>query len=91
MSAPDWNELKADGRVVFDFPKRKMAIYPNPGGGVILLTVDDGKSNYFDIYQGDFAATLELLHLAMREAKTIDDGIQADYVTHQIIEKARGT
>lgn len=90
MTAPNWNELRAEGRVVVDAPARKLAIYPASGGHVILLSVDNGKATYTEIQPHEFDAAMSALAQAMLEGEGIHRELVACYETQMAIEKAQG-
>ncbi len=90
MSAPDWNDLKADGRVVFDYPDRKLAVYSNTSGGVVTLSVEDGRATYSTLEDWEIPAFLDAFCLAANEAQAISAEMDAEYETHLALERAKG-
>jgi hypothetical protein len=90
VNAPAWNELRADGRVVVGAPARKLAIYPNADGAVILMSVDNGVTSFVEVCPGEFIRLAEELSRAMSEARRIATTKDAEYVAHLLIERARG-
>lgn len=90
MSAPEWNELKADGRVVFDYPCRKLAVYPNTSGHVVLLGEIGSDSMHFEVQPEEVAALIAAIHRAGAEALATERQLNAEYQTHVAVEKAKG-
>lgn len=90
MSAPNWSDLREDGRVIVDAPARKLAVYSNPVGHVVLLSVDDGQDTYTDICPDEIPALLAALHRAAAEAIQTDRVLTAEYAAFRAIEKAQG-
>lgn len=89
MSAPPLNELRADGRMVVDAPRRKLAIYANVSGEVILLSVTDGIAHYFDVDSEEVTALLAAAARAGAEAREIRLHNDAQYEAYVAIENAK--
>jgi hypothetical protein len=83
------NELRADGRMVVDAPARKVAVYANGSGCVVLLTVDTGERRYFDVTWEEVPAVCSALMRAAREAAEISGYNEAQYATYLAIEQAK--
>lgn len=90
MSAPAWNELKAHGAVVADLPARKLAIYANPFGQVVMLSVEDGRGHYIEVDSAELAHFAEVFAKAAQEALGISHKRDADYEAFLAIENAKG-
>jgi hypothetical protein len=90
MSAPTWNELRAAGRVVFDHPGRKLAIYPNEMGQVVFLYVEDGRATYGTVDPEEVTSLGLALGRAWGDAEKIAGRLDAEYQTFEALEKARG-
>lgn len=87
---PAWDDLRADGRVVVDAPARKLAVYSNKYGDVVLMSLEDGSVHHASVSPNEVTALLRELMRASGEAKAIGQELNAEYVTHQAVEKARG-
>jgi hypothetical protein len=82
--------MKADGRVVMDFPGRKLAVYPNTSGHVVLLSEMDGEGAYFEVLPEEVVALIAALQRAGAEALETGRELNAEYQTHLALEKAKG-
>lgn len=91
MSTPSWKDLKADGRVIVDAPSRKLAVYPNADGHVILLSVDSGVTSLAEVCPGEFLRLAEELCRSMAEARQAAARLDSEYAAHMLIERAKGT
>lgn len=90
MSEPNWNELKADCRVIWDaLPNYGLAVYAGTGGEVIVLSIEHGQRAYATIAPPEFPAFMAAMQRAMQEAKEISLEVDVAYATHLAIEKAR--
>lgn len=89
LNQDEWDELKAEGRVVFDHPGRKLAIYPNRDGGVIFMSVIDGEVSHFDALPDEYAAIADSMSRAMLDARGIECQRESEYETHLALERAR--
>jgi len=90
MSAPDYDELREDGRMVIDFSKRKAMVYTNPYGQVILAFEEDGELHYSDFEPEEIPALIAALNRSAEEAKQIAGERAAEYGAHVAIETAKG-
>lgn len=84
------DELREEGRFVVDFNGRKVAIYPNEMGDVVLMVEEDGERVYTACSYDEIPALCAGLMLAAKEAKPTADRINAEYGAFHVIEKARG-
>ena len=82
--------MKADGRVVLDHPGRKLAVYPNTSGHVVLLGEIGGDSMHFEVQPEEVAALIAAIHRAGTEALATERQLNAEYQTHVAVEKAKG-
>ena len=82
--------MRADGRVVVEFPGRKLAVYPNTSGQVVLLSEIDGEGAYFEVQPEEVVALIAALQRAGSEALVTGRQLNAEYQTHVALEKAKG-
>lgn len=90
MNESTYSELRADGRVVVDFPGRKVVVYPNTSGHVVLMCQDGDERVFQMIAPEEVSALCAALLRAGIEAKPISDAIESEYHTHVAIEMAKG-
>lgn len=82
--------MRADGRVVMEFPGRKLAVYPNTSGQVVLLGEIDGESAHFEVQPEEIASLIAALQRAGSEALVTERQLNAEHQTHVALEKAKG-
>jgi hypothetical protein len=81
MKATFWQEMRNEGFILVDAPKRKIAVFPNTCGMLVIAAEDDGKCiATIDVDEVD--ALIELLKSAKEVAAPIDADIQAKYAIH---------
>ena len=90
MSAPVWIDLKADGRVVVDARARKLAVYPNQSGQVVMLSVEDGVAMYSTVEPDEIPALVSALLAANVEASKLQLEFESSYAAFQAIQQAKG-
>lgn len=90
MNAPKIDELRQEGMVIVDCPDRKIMVYPNFCGLVVLLAIEDGKRAYTMIEPSEVAAICAALTKTGVVAQGIMDEIDADYDKHLAREEEKG-
>lgn len=91
MNEPDWNELRADNRVVWgDDERYGLAVYAGQGGEVVMAWVEGGVRSYHCIGPTEFATFDAAFKRAAAEAAAISRERDVAYDAHLAIEKARG-
>jgi hypothetical protein len=86
-----WEDVKDFARVVYDYPSRKLAVYAEEAGLVVLFSVEDGESKYSIARADEIPALVNALCAAGEEAAEIERRRDAEYVTFGAIEKAKGS
>jgi hypothetical protein len=81
---------REDGRLIIDFPKRKVMIYPNEAGSIVLMCEEDDQRCFVMIEVGEIDAICAALVASRKVAAPIAAEMDAQYETFQAIEKARG-
>ena len=81
--------MRADGFMVVDAPARKIAIFPNDSGEVVIAIQDGSATCFTELQAPEIApaivALMEADHVASPKAALMD----AQYNAHCAIEKAR--
>jgi hypothetical protein len=91
VNEPKWEDLLADGRVVWDaLSAYGLAVYPGDGGDVVILTVENGKRSYTTVAACQFAGFTAAVQRAVQDATEICLEMDVAYEAHLAIEKARG-
>jgi hypothetical protein len=90
MSAPTLTDLRADLRLVVDARARKLAVYPNPSGEVVLMIVDGSQTYFAEVDVANVPALCAALKRAGTEADGMLQVLGAQYETYVAIERAKG-
>ena len=83
------DELREAGHFVIDHPGRKVCIYVNEMGEVVLMVEDDARV-YTACNYDEIPALCAALMAAAKEAKPRADEVDAEYGAFHVIEKAKG-
>lgn len=86
----NWEDANEAGHVVVECPSRKLAIYANLSGQVVLAHCDDGVDAVTLIEADEFDEVLGFLLKAMTEARSIACNQDAEFETHEAIGRAKG-
>jgi len=84
------DQLRDEGCFVIDYPDRKVCVYVNETGEVVLMVEEDGESIYTACDHKEIPALCAALMLAAQQAKPISDALTAEYGAFRVIEKAKG-
>jgi hypothetical protein len=90
MKPPTLDQLRADGRMVVDAPSRKLAVYSNRYGGIVLMAVDGGRTTYCDLDPDELPGFSAALLRAAGEVRDLVTAMQAEFDTHLVIHRAKG-
>lgn len=90
MSAPTWNELRADARVVVDTAGRKVAVYPNASGHIVVVSEEAGRRVYAEVMPDEADLFCALVARAAKEGFDLQKYLESQYLTYQAIEAAKG-
>ena len=85
-----WNEVREMNGLVVDAPSRKIAVYPNDGGMVVVAIEDGGGAVATTVQVCEIDVLVSLLLQAKMVAEPMDALIDAQYTAHCVIQKARG-
>ena len=85
-----FDELRTSGHLVVDCPGRKIAVYANTGGHVVVLCQEDGVEMLNIVMPEEIADLCAALMRVGKEAQPITDAIEADFEAHTAIAKAQG-
>lgn len=90
VNEPSWDDLRADGRVVWEtVPGYGMAVYAGQGGDIVVLSLVAGKRRYHSIGPTEFATFAAAFRRAAGEAREIGLEMDVAYEAHTAIDKAR--
>jgi hypothetical protein len=90
LSDPSFRDLRADARMVCDHPGRKLAVYPNADGDVVLVSEEYGKRTYTEIQPAECELLFALVMRAAAEGSEIQTYLESQYQTYLAIEHAKG-
>jgi hypothetical protein len=84
MNAPkDFESLKANGRLVVDFPARKLAIFPNEDGQIVVRSwMGDDEEGVAILEPSEIEPLVDALRMSGHEAFAIEQRMSADYLRH---------
>lgn len=91
MNVKFWQEMRNKGLVLVDTPDRKLAIYANQLGLVVLATHEDGNTHICTIDPSEIGRVTAALLSAQVDAQELSDEIDTEYRAHLAINKAMGT
>lgn len=86
----DFEEQRADGRLVLDYPARKLMVYPNTSGHVVLVCEEDGQRVCLLIDPDEIGLVCGAMLQASVEAKRISNALSSEYEAHMVISSAMG-
>lgn len=84
-----WDDLREQDFVVIDYSARKLAVYPNTSGQVMVASEVDGVLTCLDVEPEEVAALIAALQRALPKAREDAARMSAEYQTHGALEKAR--
>lgn len=73
-------DLRAADMFAFDHSARKLAIFENTEGQVVMLSLDDGNWQPCVIEIGEVDRVIELLQIAKREAQVVENKLMTERV-----------
>lgn len=74
-----WQDMREEGLMLVDAPARKIAIFPNNSGQVVIASSEDGMQCIATICPDEFDALDALLQSAKQSAIEIDSGHHAEF------------
>ncbi len=89
MKQEFWSELRKNDFLVVDAPARKIAVYPNRDGMVVIAISDNGKDCTTELQLSEVRGFLSRLAVAEHFAGLIKKKMDAEYGAHLAVEKAR--
>ncbi len=85
-----FDDLRDSGHVVVDYPGRKIAVYANTSGHVVLLCQEGGEQMCQMVEPDEIGDLIAALAHAANQAKPIADSMCADFEAFTAIAKAQG-
>lgn len=90
MNDEFWEDMREERFMLVDAPERKVAIYPNDSG-MVIVAIKEGRTTCVTTLQvSEIDATASALIKAKQVAQPMDELIDAQYGAHCAIEKAKG-
>jgi len=86
---PDWDALRDDGRVIVDAPARKLAIYSNNDGHVVILSLEDGITSFTALTPDEVPHAMKALLISGAEATQREMELESEYGAFLAIERAK--
>ena len=87
MKKSDWNVFRENGLLVLDLPTRRLGVFANRSGQVVLVTKDDGES-VFCLNLDEVGPVIAALQSSLKHALEIDAELTAEYVAFEAISNA---
>jgi len=79
---PGVADARAEGLLIIDFPGRKLAIYANPCGQIVLRSWEDGEEHATILEPSDAAPVCAAITAAASEAAATERSLMGDYKRH---------
>lgn len=80
-----WQDMRDEGSMLIDAPARKIAIFANTSGQVVLAVSEGGEQCASAVCPDE----IELLEVLLSRAKATALGIDAAYQTEHVIWRAK--
>lgn len=90
MKTNFWQEMRDNEFILVDAPSRKLAVFPNLTGLVVVASLEDSYTHICTIEADEVANVVAALLSAQIEAQKTLDAIEPEYQTHLAITKAMG-
>ena len=90
MKKDFWQDMRDEGFILMDAPDRKLAVFPNDIGFVVIASHEDHKTHISTVESDEVGALVAALLAAQERAQQIFDAIEPEYQTHLAITKAMG-
>lgn len=82
------NDLRADGRFVWDYPGGKVCVYPS-NSHVVLMSEEDGERVFATVDCSDVEALCNALKGAALEADSVAAKEYSEYLAFEAIQRAK--
>ena len=89
MTRIDWKEAANLGFVLVDFPARKVAVFANQSGRIVIATEVDGEASFVDVEVDEAVRLVALVRDAIDDAVPVARKFDAEYAAFNAIENAR--
>lgn len=90
MNIPTWEELRSRGYMLVDLPQRRLAIYPNVYGVVVIASqLGESPMLLTALYANEVQAAQEALATAHAQAVTVLQEIDAAKATRVVLQRAK--
>ena len=91
MKLPNWDELRAHGYMVVDGPQRKLAVYPNYAGQVVMAYQEGADvTTCLRIGVHEMQALMSAMANANDQAVEVACELHAAEVTQDVLERVKG-
>ena len=86
----DWVDAAQDGHVLLDYPARKVAVFANQSGEVVVVSEHDGVESVVALELEEALHMVAMLRDAIDDAAPISRRVGAEFAAFQLIQKAQG-
>lgn len=90
MNPNFWQDMRDNEFTLTDAPTRKLAVFVNQSGEVVLASLEDGCTHITTIEISEIGNLIAALNVAKGEAQLVLDAIEPQYQAHEAISKAMG-
>ncbi len=90
VGADFWDHMREHGFILIEYPARKLAVFSNDCGQVVIAAQDDGVTSLSVLEADEVHDMAAALLKAGTNAKAISVEMAAGHDAHCAIEKARG-
>lgn len=90
MNPNFWQDMRDNEFILVDAPARKLAVFANQSGEVVMASLEDGYTHITTIEPNEIGNLIAALNFAKGEAQLFLDAIEPEYQAHVAISKAMG-
>lgn len=89
MTRIDWKDAAERGFVLVDFPARKVAVFANQSGEVVIASEVDGEVSAVAVDVEEALRLVALVRDAIDDAVPVSRRLDAEFAAYNAIEDAR--
>lgn len=90
MKTNFWQDMRNNEFILVDAQTRKLAVFANQSGEVVMASLEDGYTHVTTIEPNEIGNLIASLNAAKVEAQLFRDAIEPELQAHVAISKAMG-
>lgn len=90
MNPNFWQDMRDNEFILVDAKTRKLAVFANQSGEVVMASLEDGYTHISTIEPDEIGNLIAALIAAKAEAQLFRDAVEPQYQAHVAISKAMG-